>query len=144
MLEIFETLKSQADWGETGLFEAMEDLLEWSCVDARPDHGPWPDGRVVCAECVLAKGDDVVGMARLLWDSHIEDSLPRVAHLCLTPTYHTDFVIESLETVLAESYAAEPIAGDHIRLSNGRVLDLLGNTRAQTRGQVGQLAPRVI
>ena len=30
MLEIFETLKSQADWGETGLFEAMEDLLEWS------------------------------------------------------------------------------------------------------------------
>ncbi len=72
MLEIFETLKSQSEWGETGLFEAMDDLMDWARVDHDWDDGDWPDGRVVCAECVLTLHDDVVGMGRVLWDSHDE------------------------------------------------------------------------
>jgi hypothetical protein len=144
MLEIFETLKSQSEWGECGLFEAMDDLMEWARVDHDWNDGDWPDGRVVCAECVLTKDDDPVGMGRVIWDSHVEDSLPRVAHLCVTPSYRTDFVIESIEAALIEAYATQPIGGELVKLLNGTSVDLADPANALLPGQAGPVQLRMI
>jgi hypothetical protein len=144
MLEIFETLKSQSEWGETGLFEAMDDLMEWARVDGDWDDGPWPDGRVVCAECVLTLGDDVVGMGRVIWDSHVEESCPRIAHLCVTPAYRTDFVIDSLQATLIEAYALQPIGGDLVKRLDGATVDLADPAGAMISGQVSPMQLRMI
>lgn len=145
MLEIHETLKNQGDWDESGLFSAMDDLMQWARIDHdNEDPGDWPDGRVVCAECVLTDGVDVIGMGRVLWDSHIEDSLPRVAHLCLTPAQRTPFVLDSMESVLIDSYALDPIGGELLRSHAGRTLDLTERTRAEVSGRVGLADPRMI
>lgn len=144
MLEIHETLKTQADWEGSSLFNDMDDLMQWARIDHDWDEDGWPDGRVVCAECVLTDGEDVVGMGRVIWDSHVEDSPPRIAHLCLTPAQRTDFVIESLESVLVESYAQEPIGGELVRLHSGRDLDLTERARTQLAGLPGHVDPRMI
>jgi len=144
MLEIFETLKSQSEWGECGLFEAMDDLMEWARVDHDWDTEAWPDGRIVCAECVLTKDDDPVGMGRVIWDSQIEDSLPRIAHICVTPAYRTDFVIESIEAALIESYAEQPIGGDLVKRLDGSALDLADPAGPLQSGQPGAAQLRMI
>lgn len=144
MLEIFETLNAQSEWGETGLFEAMDDLMQWARVDHDWDDGTWPEGRVVCAECVLTLDDDLVGMGRVIWDSHVEDCLPRITHLCVTPAFRTDFVIDSIETTLIESYAIQPIGGDLVKRLDGQVLDLAEPTNLQMPGQIGPTQLRMI
>lgn len=144
MLEIFETLKSQSEWGETGLFEAMDDLMQWARVDSDWDDGAWPDGRVVCAECVLTLQDDVVGMGRVIWDSHVEDCLPRVTHLCVTPSHRSEFVIESLEASLIEAYALQPVGGDLLRRRDGSTMDLADPAAAMTSGLASPAQLRMI
>lgn len=144
MLEIFETLKSQCDWEGSSLFNDMDDLMQWARVDHDNDDGEWPDGRVVCAECVLTLDEDVVGMGRVIWDSHLEDSVPRVAHICVTPAYRTDFVIDSMEAALIEAYALEPIGGEFVRMLGGRELDLTERARAYLSGLTGHADPRMI
>ncbi|THD75652.1 hypothetical protein E7681_04140 [Thalassobius vesicularis] len=144
MLEIHETLKSQAEWDNSSLFNDMDDLMQWARVDYDGDEGDWPDGRVVCAECVVTEGEDVVGMGRILWDSHIDDALPRVAHLCLTPAHRTDFVLESVETVLVEAYAMDPIGGEVVRLSDGTQIDLAEQAQDQLAALIGLAEPRMI
>lgn len=144
MLEIHETLKSQAEWDGSSLFNDMDDLMQWARVDGDEDGDGWPDGRVVCAECVVTEGEDVVGLGRILWDSHLEDSVPRVSHLCLTPAHRSDFVFDSLELALVDLYAQDPIAGDFVRLSNGAELDVGERARDRLSALVGLAEPRMI
>ncbi|WP_319826400.1 hypothetical protein [Thalassovita sp.] len=144
MLEIHETLKTQQDWEDSGLFSAMDDLMQWARVDEQGLDDTWPGGRIVCAECVVMDDGEPVGMGRVIWDSHLEDSLPVVTHLCLTPAHRTDFVLGTLESVLVDAYAADPIGGDLLRVSNGCEVDLAERARAYLSALLGQADPRMI
>ena len=146
MLEIHETLNSCNEWDNNALFEAMDDLLESARIDfdGQNHFRDWPAGRVLCAECIVADGSDVVGLARIIWDSHVEDAVPQVAHVCVSPGYRNSFVIDSLETELIESYAMNPVGGERVRNLKGRDVDLAERARAHLSSMMGMADPRMI
>ncbi len=67
-----------------------------------------------------------------------------MTHVCVSPSYRTDFVIDSLQSTLIESYALQPIGGDLVKQMDGSTVDLEDQTRAVVSGQTGFAQLRMI